>query len=197
VRLATERGIRLKSFVFPRNSEGHHGALVEAGFRVFRGLDPTWHAKTPAAMHRLAHLADQALGIAPPVSRPIEHLPGLWRVPGSALLMGTTGMRRFVPAASRIHKAKLGLRRAAEQDGVFHLWTHPFNLSSDRAYMLQVLEGILQAASNARDRDQIRIAPMGAVPDLFGADPEGVTVDRMASASSLSQDFATAGGSQS
>ncbi len=27
VRLATERGIRLKSFVFPRNSEGHHGAL--------------------------------------------------------------------------------------------------------------------------------------------------------------------------
>jgi hypothetical protein len=86
--------------------------------------------------------------------------------------MGTTGMRRFVPAASRIHKAKLGLRRAAEQDGVFHLWTHPFNLSSDRAYMLSVLEGILQAASNARDRDH-PIAPMGAVPDLFGADPEG------------------------
>ena len=56
---------------------------------------------------------------------------------------------------------------------MFHLWTHPFNLSSDRAYMLQVLEGILQAASNARDRDQLRIAPMGAVPDLFGADPRG------------------------
>lgn len=198
VRLANDRGIRLKSFVFPRNSEGHHVALHEAGIRVFRGLDPTWHSRTPEAVHRPAHFVDQALGIAPPVSRPTEHLPGLWRVPGSALLMGRTGMRRYVPAGARIHKAKLGLRRAAEQDAVFHLWTHPFNLSSDREYMLGVLEGILRAATEARDRDQLRIAPMGAVPDLFGADPEGVTVDRVSPAASLaSQDFATAGGSQS
>lgn len=198
VRLATERGIRLRSFVFPRNSEGHHVALQEAGFRVFRGLDPTWDARAPKALRRPAHFADQALGIAPPVSRPTEHLPGLWRVPGSALLMGTVGMRRYVPAGARIHKAKLGFKRATEQDGVFHLWTHPFNLSSDRDYMMSVLEGILRAATEARDRDQLRIAPMGAVPDLFGADPEGVNVDRSADATALAgQDLARAGGSQS
>jgi peptidoglycan/xylan/chitin deacetylase (PgdA/CDA1 family) len=197
VRLAAERGITLKSFVFPRNSEGHHAAVHEAGFRVFRGVDPTWHSRTPDPVRRVAHLADQAMGIAPPVSKPVEQLPGLWNVPGSALLLGTTGVRRYIPAASRIHKAKLGIQRAAEQDGVFHLWTHPFNLSTHRAYMLGVLEGILRVAAGARDRDQIRIAPMKAVPDLFGARPEGSIVDRAAKAVAPGQDLAPAGGSQS
>ena len=198
VQAATDRGITLKSFVFPRNSEGHHAALREAGFRVFRGADPTWHAKAPTSLHRVAHLTDQLLGIAPPVSRPMEELPGLWRVPGSALLMGTTGMRRVVPAGARIHKAKLGFKRAVEQDAVFHLWTHPFNLSTHREYMLGVLEGILRVAADARDRDQLRIAPMGAVPDLFGAKPDGVMDERTANAvGHAGQDFVPAGGSGS
>ena len=196
VRVAAERGITLKSFVFPRNNEGHHAALHEAGFRVFRGADPTWHARTPGPVRRVAHLADHALAIAPPVSKPSEELPGLWRVPGSSLLFGTAGVRRYIPASARIHKAKLGMQRAAEHEGVFHLWTHPFNLSTHREYMLDVLEGILRVAANARDRDQIRIAPMKAVPDLFGARPEGAIVDRVANAVAPGQDLAPAGGSQ-
>lgn len=192
VRVAADRGITLQSFVFPRNSEGHHAALQEAGFRVFRGLDPTWHARTPEPIRRAAHLADQALGIAPPVSKPIEHLPGLWRVAGSALLLGTIGVRRYVPASARIGKAKLGLQRAAEQDGVFSLWTHPFNLSTHREYMLGILEGILQVAADARDRDQIRIAPMQAVPDLFGARLDGPVVDQTTNAIAHGQDLAPA-----
>jgi hypothetical protein len=106
-------------------------------------------------------------------------------------------VRRYVPSAARIHKAKLGIQRAAEQDGVFHLWTHPFNLSTHREYMLGVLEGILRVAASARERDQIRIAPMKAVPDLFGARPEGSIVDRAAKAVAPGQDLAPAGGSQS
>jgi peptidoglycan/xylan/chitin deacetylase (PgdA/CDA1 family) len=87
VRLATERGIELRSFVFPRNSEGHHDLLAKHGFRVYRGADPTRLMSLPSSIRRPAHLLTHALGTAPPVSRPHELMPGLWNVPGSALFI--------------------------------------------------------------------------------------------------------------
>ena len=57
--------------------------------------------------------------------------------------------------SSRIRKARAGLRAAAVSGSVFHLWTHPFNLSSDRAFMLAMLETILRDATAARDRGEL------------------------------------------
>ena len=163
VALAAERGIVLRSFVFPRNLEGHHEALRDHGFIAFRGTDPVWHARMSGLPARAAHLADQAVGLAPPVSQPSERLPGLWNVPGSALLIHRTGMRRVIPMASRLRKARLGLQRATASGGVFHLWTHPFNLAGDPAFMLATLDAILSEAAAARDRGDIVIDTMGEI----------------------------------
>ena len=170
--LASSRGIALRSFVFPRNSEGHHEALRAHGFRAYRGVDPTWHGRLAGPAARVGHLIDQTAGLPPPASQPQETLPGLWNIPGSALLMDRTGIRRFIPTASRVRKASAGLRRAKATGGVFHLWTHPFNLASDPRSMIAALEAIVQQAADLRDRGEIVIEPMAAIAErLSGNDP--------------------------
>jgi peptidoglycan/xylan/chitin deacetylase (PgdA/CDA1 family) len=162
---AARHGITLRSFVFPRNREGFHALLREYGFRAFRGADPTWHSNVPGAAGRLAHLADQAISIPPPVSVPFEQLPGLWNIPGSMLLLHRSGLRRLVPLEARVRKARRGLRRAIRERGVFHLWTHPFNLANDHEGMLKTLEAILRDAVRLRDAGRLRIESMGEIAD--------------------------------
>jgi hypothetical protein len=104
-----------------------------------------------------------ALGTAPPVSLPYELMPGLWNVPGSALFLHRSGIRRAVTRAARLRKARAGLARAIDMGGVFHLWTHPFNIASDRPYLLAVLEDILREAVRLRDQGTLTIDSMGTV----------------------------------
>jgi peptidoglycan/xylan/chitin deacetylase (PgdA/CDA1 family) len=171
VALAKRRGLTLRSFVFPQNSEGHHEALRAAGFTAFRGADPTAFATYPRAAARGARLLTHAIGSVPPVSRPSERLPGLWDLPGSSLFMHRAGARRIITRRARIRRAMSGLRRAQREGGIFHLWTHPFNLADDPSFLLGVLDEILRAAVAARDAGVLDIETMGSLTDrLVGAD---------------------------
>ena len=162
-RAAAARGLELTSFVFPRNREAHHDLLQAEGFTAFRGSDPTWHADIGGSVGRLAHLVDQAVAMPPPVSVPSERLPGLWNIPGSMLLLHSSGVRRVVPLRARVAKARAGLWRAVREGAVFHLWTHPFNIASDAAFMLEALERILREAAAMRDRGELTIEPMRTI----------------------------------
>jgi len=165
VRVAAQRGVRLRSFVFPRNREGHHEVLREFGFTAFRGADPTWYRDFPRLAARGAHLVDQAIGIAPPVGQPTELLPGLWDVPGSMLLLHRVGLRRWLPMTARVRKAKRGIRRAIAEGAVFHLWSHPMNLAHDRVAMLAGLRAILRDVADLRERGLLRVATMAEIAD--------------------------------
>ena len=160
-RLAGLRQIELRSFVFPRNREGHHEVLGERGFVAVRGADPSWTRRLPGRMGRLAGLLDQALAIAPPVSIPREIRPGLWDLPGSMILMERTGLRRLIPVSARVRKARRGLRRAVSEGAVFHLWFHPFNLAPDRQAMLGALDQILADVARLRAAGRIDVRTMG------------------------------------
>lgn len=159
--LAARRGLTLRSFVFPRNSEGHHAALAEHGFAAYRGVDRTWFEGLPGQVSRAARLLDQAVPLPPPVVVPTETLPGLWNIPGSMLLIGRRGARRVVPVAATVAKAKAGLARAVREGKVFHLWTHPFNLAADRERSLAMLRAILAEAARLRDRGVLDVRTMG------------------------------------
>ena len=173
IALAAARGIELRSFVFPRNFEGHHQALQAHGFRAYRGANPSWHMGIRGPLGRATRLIDQLAALPPSVSQPTETIPGLWNIPASALLIPRSGLYRAVPAASRMRKLRAGLRSAQETGGVFHLWTHPFNLTSDRRMMVALLEAVLRAAVEARDRGELAIEPMGAIAERVS---EGTSV---------------------
>ena len=163
VRVARERNITLRSFVFPRNVEGHHAVLRDNGFAAYRGEEPIWYRTIGGRVKRGAHLIDQAAGLEPPVSLPHETLPGLWNVPGSMLFLHRGGVRRLIPLASRVKKARAGLARAVRENKVFHLWFHPFNMSQDREGMFAALRAILAEAASLRARGLLDICTMGDV----------------------------------
>lgn len=158
-----QHGLPFRSFVFPRNRIGNLGALARAGLQVFRGRDVGW---TNAAGRggrwaaKAANLADKALPIAPcPVSA--QQCAGLVDVPGSMLLIGRNGARRFVfPAVTRA-KLAMGLQRAIKDGATFHLWFHPSNFYYRRQEQFDTLAHFLSLAAGEAGHGRIAIKPMG------------------------------------
>jgi peptidoglycan/xylan/chitin deacetylase (PgdA/CDA1 family) len=162
---AAKRGVTLRSFVFPRNREGHHTLLREHGFIAFRGEEPAWWCALPGPAKRAGHLFDQVGGRTPPISKPSEKVPGLWNLPGSLLLLHRHGVRRYVPLAVRRRRIHRGLVEAVRTRGLFHLWFHPHNLSFDRAGLFQVLRDGLLEAVRLRDRGLLDIRTMASLAE--------------------------------
>jgi hypothetical protein len=169
LRLAETRGLRLQSFVFPRNIEGHHDVLREHGFRAFRGGAPRPDGRVPRLSGRVVRFGEHVLATTPPVSAPTERLPGLWDIPGSMLIMSRSGPRKLISQRRRLQKARAGLAAAIAAGGVFHLWTHPFNIASDPRALLGFLEDVIDAAVRARDRGEIVIETMTQAADRAAA----------------------------
>ena len=162
-------GLEFTSFVFPRNMVDHLQLLARAGIKVFRGTDHGWYTAAPGhhPIGRILHLVDTMIPLAPAVVQPLVHPNGLVELPGSMLLMGRNGLRKLVHPAVLGLKAKRGLKAAAREKGVFHLWFHPTNFYYDTEGQLATLERIVGEAALLRRERQIDIRTMGsfATPD--------------------------------
>jgi peptidoglycan/xylan/chitin deacetylase (PgdA/CDA1 family) len=159
-------GLPFTSFVFPRNEVAHLDLLAEAGLEVFRALEAGWHMSVRRRIGRLpgraANLADKLLPIAPSVVEPTLQPSGLVALPGSMLFVGRNGLRRLVHPELIERKARLGLRRAAREGRIFHLWFHPANFYYDTDVQLGMLEKILDEACAMRDRAELEIRTMAS-----------------------------------
>jgi peptidoglycan/xylan/chitin deacetylase (PgdA/CDA1 family) len=156
--------LAFESFVFPRNAVGHLDALAQAGVRTFRGPDVGW----PVQVHRFgttvgraANLADKFLPLAPPSVR-AERRDGMVDIPGSMLLIGRNGLRRFVLPVLTRAKLAAGLRRAQVSGGVFHLWFHPSNFYHRREEQLATVAWFLEHAAAEAGSGRLDIRTMGS-----------------------------------
>lgn len=152
------------SFVFPRNAVGHLDTLASVGLRTFRGPDVGWPSvgrRLGAAAGRTANLTDKMLPLPP---RPVfaKKSDGLVDIPGSMLLLGRNGIRRFV--LPRVTRAKLaaGLSGARHTGGIFHLWFHPSNFYYRREEQLATLAWFLDRATDEASRGRLHIRTMGS-----------------------------------
>jgi hypothetical protein len=157
-------GLDFTSFVFPRDQVAHLDLLEAVGIRVFRSVDVGWSTtvrqKAGTLPGRLANLADQMLPLPPVAVRPRLHPNGLVELPCSMLLLARGGVRRLVRPQIVVAKAKLGLQAARRTGGIFHLRFHPSNFYYQTERQLTVLDRILAAAANMRDRGDLRIRTM-------------------------------------
>ena len=153
-----------KSFVFPRNCVGHLDQLAGSGLRTFRGPDIGWAGavgRLAGPLGRAANFVDKALPLAPP---PVaaKTRDALIDIPGSMLLMGRNGARRFVlPPVTRA-KLAAGLDRAKRAGGIFHLWFHPSNFYYRREEQLATLAWFLERVANDAGRGHLDIRTMGS-----------------------------------
>jgi hypothetical protein len=170
IRAASEIGLRMTSFAFPRNRIAHLDLLPKYGFTSYRGQDARWYERTGRRrwFHRAGHLADMFFAPTPTPVLPIWHEEGLWEIPGSMLFTPSHGMRRIVPAKARVHRARKGLRRAADTKKIFHLWFHPTDVVVRKDAMLEGLRQILETASELRDAGNLSILNMSDITGLLG-----------------------------
>jgi hypothetical protein len=150
----------LKSFVFPRNSVAHLDALTAAGFTAYRGNTSSWYSRFPGIVSRVGHLLDNLLPITPPVVLP-KRENNIWNLPASYFYPPADRWWGLLPVSSRVGKARQGLREAAKQRGIFHLWFHPFNLASNPNRLLGGLETIFTEVRRYRDAGLLENLTMG------------------------------------
>jgi hypothetical protein len=156
--------LAFESFVFPRNAVGHLDALARAGVRTFRGPDVGWPSRIQrfgTTVGRAANLADKFLPLAPQSVR-AEPRDGLVDIPGSMLLIGRNGLRRFVLPVLTRAKLAAGLRCAQRTGGIFHLWFHPSNFYYRRAEQLGTLAWFLEHAAGEAGNGRLDIRTMGS-----------------------------------
>jgi hypothetical protein len=155
-------GLSFKSFVFPRNAVGHLDFIARTGLRTFRGPDIGWirAARRGGRMaERAANFVDKFLPI-PPQPVVAETRDTLVDIPGSMLLLGRNGVRRFILASVTRAKLSMGLDHARRSGGIFHLWFHPSNFYYRREEQLATLAWFLEHATNEAGRGRIELCTM-------------------------------------
>lgn len=163
--VASERDIELKSFVYPRNEVDHLDVLASNGFTSYRGVAPSWTWRVPGTVgKRVARLADHLLPVPAPVVRATDH-NGIVNVPASYSYLHRTGWARYVPISVRVRKSILTMRKAASSNGIFHLWTHPFNIASDPENLLSGLERVFREYKRLHDSGLIQSRTMTQIAE--------------------------------
>lgn len=166
--VAAEYDIEPTSFVYPRHNIGHRELLAEHGFDCYRGATPDrWYDRTP--FRRAGKFLDWGIGTStPPIVSPTIDEHGLVNVPASLYLYHLEGPARAaietVTNNPVLGQVELGLERLKDTpDGVFHLWFHPNNITTQRE--LDRFETVIGMIAEYRDRHGVTVETMGEVAE--------------------------------
>ncbi|MEX0762469.1 MAG: polysaccharide deacetylase family protein [Dehalococcoidia bacterium] len=159
MREAAGRGVVLRSFVYPKNRVAHTDVLAEKGFETYRSPGREWFDGLPRPLWRVAHKLDAFLPVPPRAVRP-ESVDGMAALPASYYYRHRGGWARRQPMWLRALKMRMGLRRAAAQRSVFHLWFHPYDIATGTEAMLRPLESAFREAARLRDAGRLESLTM-------------------------------------
>ena len=147
----------IDSFVYPRNDVGHRDVLADHGLSAYRGKSPTRDG--------VRGLVDSTLRGQSMITEPEIDEYGLVNVPASMFLFGFEGPARTVVESvwtdPMLELARRGIDDAVESDGVFHMWLHPNNLTSERDD--RRMRAILAYLERRRAETDLTVETMGAV----------------------------------
>lgn len=151
--VADDYGVDLDSLVFPRNNAGHLDVLADNGFTCYRGNAPRrWYQELP--VRAPGKLATYALKRShPPIVEPTVDRHGLVDVPASLYLFDLEGVGRSLIAPFSptpvLQQVEAGLEALAErEEGVFHLWLHPNNVTAESDF--RRLEAVVDLINDYR-----------------------------------------------
>lgn len=151
-RIASRRGVELRSLVFPRNqfNENYLAICRELGIVAYRGNQRSWmyRATTTAGesgIRRAARLADAYLNLSGhnghPVASPGDAAP--LNIPASRLLRPVSARLKPLEAL-RLRRITREMEHAARHNLIYHLWWHPHNFGADVEASITFLRGVLE-----------------------------------------------------
>ena len=172
-------GFDIRSIVFPRNQfrTGYESVLKEAGITCYRGNEPNWmYRPRPRGEETLAVRAPRLIDGYISLSGPkyvrweeIAQSSGIHEVRASMFVRPYSTQRRSLEPI-RLRRIAGGIRAAAKNRGIFHLWWHPHNFGKNIPENLEFLRSILKVFAEQRQVHGIQSLSMMEVASLAPSD---------------------------
>jgi peptidoglycan/xylan/chitin deacetylase (PgdA/CDA1 family) len=171
--IAAQRGIRLRSIVFPRNqyNPDYDEVLHSSGITCYRGNQRgSMYRESTGEMaitrgKRTGRMLDSYLKLSGDTATPwsqVRQPNGLANVPASAFLRRyRPRLRRF--EALRLARIRGSMRRAARAKRIYHLWSHPHTFGVHVEENLRFLRRVLEEFSVCREGYGMRSLSMADV----------------------------------
>jgi peptidoglycan/xylan/chitin deacetylase (PgdA/CDA1 family) len=180
--IAAQRGVQLRSIVFPRNQHNadYDDVLIEHGIHSFRGNPraASWSFRDADESRkvgkRLVRLLNGYVGSADAGATSwtdVRQPNGLSDVRASSML------RPYLPSLRHLEGLRLericrSLRSAARHGRFLHLWWHPHNFARHPEENLAFLRGVLEEFASCRNRWGMRSMSMEDVHSFAGGTEE-------------------------
>jgi peptidoglycan/xylan/chitin deacetylase (PgdA/CDA1 family) len=175
VAIAAEKGIQLRSIIFPRNQVNpeYAQAVLDSGIICYRGSELGWmhggiNRQEQTFGLRVARIADTYMDISGKRTARWEEIlepSGLCNVRASRFLWPyRPGLKEL--EEKRLKRMIEQVKFAAQEHAIVHIWFHPHNFGVHLEQNLHVLEDIFQAFAFARERDGMRSLSMNAVAEI-------------------------------
>lgn len=163
--LAEAWGIKLESFIFPRNEEGYKNMLSEFGYKAYRSqgrISPK--SKISRALDLLLARAD------PEPMAPMIDEYGMVEIPPSIYLGfggNSTGIAAFLckspPRNTLRWYLQSGLEKTLDEGGVFHVWMHPHEYG--KRISRKDFEYMVDLVSKYETKGELSVATMSQVAE--------------------------------
>lgn len=169
-RTAQDKGIVLKSIIFPRNqvSSDYMNTCARYGIRTYRGNPSAYFNPGNKMKDRILRVIDSYLPVGPETGysyHEIKH-EDLFNIKASRFLRPYSSKLALLEGL-KLRRIKHEMTQAAEQGKVYHLWWHPHNFGVNQKQNFKVLEGILKHFKNLSDRYGFKSYTMSELTELL------------------------------
>lgn len=158
IKIATSKGITLKSIVFPRNqvADEYLEICKQYGITSYRGVEKAWYYKASSGegetkLKRAYRLLDAYVNLSGANTYLPKYKNGIINLPASRFLRPFNSNLSFLEKM-KLSRIKKDIRKAAKRKEVYHLWWHPHNFGSHQSEMFQQLEEILFEVEKCRNQ---------------------------------------------
>ncbi len=175
IRVAENRGLTLKSLVFPRNQCNPQSLsiLSDLGISCYRGNESGWAYSAVSGedqniLKRVLRLIDAYVNVSGHNTYSIYEvsLQKPFNIPSSRFLRPYS-KKLFWLENLRLRRIKRAMTYAAKHKTIFHLWWHPHNFGTNTTKNMAFLRAILEHYGMLKKRYNMLSLNMGEIADLL------------------------------
>jgi peptidoglycan/xylan/chitin deacetylase (PgdA/CDA1 family) len=168
--IAAQRGVRIRSIVFPQNQHNpdYDDVLIKAGIICYRGTQRSWMYRSSARLgdvpwKRAVRLLDAHIDVSGPQTGRWENLVNgrgpICNLPASFFLRPYSPSLRYL---QELHFARIAgsIRRAAAHGELVHVWWHTHNFGVHQRQNLDFLTRLLEEFARQRETHRMQSMSM-------------------------------------
>lgn len=172
LRMAQRKGVNPKAVCFPRNRAGYLRVFKKNGFICYRGEEFVPWAHNLKMAGKLIKTVDHIFSVsAPPIYKlDVDESSGLVNIPSSQCFFGFNRRAEEVLDAINLHKLRIrriikGIRMAAEERKVIHIWAHPCDFKTEKDF--EKLRYLLDSVADEMSKGRIRSITMSCLANII------------------------------